>query len=257
MDEDLFAAFDADEAESESSSIPVIRPLPTKPLQSTNESEGNADDSEDGSREQKDDTDDTSLQPAPKRAKTVDVNDTSGNADASALGTAAATEGDDPSSVDPAKTDESAIENDSSSPIVTKEPARKYPFKLDPFQQASIDCLEKGESVLVAAHTSAGKTVVAEYAIALCLRDAQRVVYTSPIKALSNQKYRDLCEEFGDVGLMTGDTTINPGASVLVMTTEILRNILYRIVLKILLFKSANIFSLDTMKSKTKKFDTG
>lgn len=82
--------------------------------------------------------------------------------------------------------------------------------------------------MLVAAHTSAGKTVVAEYAIAMSLRDGQRVIYTSPIKALSNQKYRELNEEFGDVGLMTGDVTINPSASCLVMTTEILRNMLYR-----------------------------
>jgi ATP-dependent RNA helicase DOB1 len=88
--------------------------------------------------------------------------------------------------------------------------------------------LERNESVLVSAHTSAGKTVVAEYAIALSLRDKQRVIYTSPIKALSNQKYRDLYEEFSDVGLMTGDVTINPNASCLVMTTEILRSMLYR-----------------------------
>eukprot|EP00300_Choanocystis_sp_HF-7_P014133 c18578_g1_i2.p1 GENE.c18578_g1_i2~~c18578_g1_i2.p1 ORF type:complete len:1024 (+),score=274.98 c18578_g1_i2:41-3073(+) len=113
-------------------------------------------------------------------------------------------------------------------PEVAKKPARTYPFTLDPFQNEAINCLEKGQSVLVAAHTSAGKTVVAEYAIALCMRDAQRVVYTSPIKALSNQKYRDLSEEFGDVGLMTGDVTINPNASCIVMTTEILRSMLYR-----------------------------
>ena len=109
------------------------------------------------------------------------------------------------------------------------QPARTYPFTLDPFQQLSIDCIERGESVLVSAHTSAGKTVVAEYAIATALRDKQRVVYTSPIKALSNQKYREFGENFdGDVGLMTGDVTINPTASCLVMTTEILRSMLYR-----------------------------
>ncbi|KAJ2630557.1 ATP-dependent RNA helicase mtr4 [Coemansia sp. RSA 1290] len=109
-----------------------------------------------------------------------------------------------------------------------EHPARSYPFELDPFQQASVQCINDGESVLVAAHTSAGKTVVAEYAIAQCLRDKQRVIYTSPIKALSNQKYREFLEEFGDVGLMTGDVTINPQASCLVMTTEILRSMLYR-----------------------------
>ena len=68
----------------------------------------------------------------------------------------------------------------------------------------------------MSAHTSAGKTVVAEYAIAMCLREKQRVIYTSPIKALSNQKYRELSEEFADVGLMTGDVTIATNASCLV-----------------------------------------
>ncbi|CDR94153.1 DSHCT (NUC185) domain containing DEAD/DEAH box helicase family protein, putative [Babesia bigemina] len=110
----------------------------------------------------------------------------------------------------------------------TGEPARTYPFTLDEFQKKSIDCLERGESVLVCAHTSAGKTAVAEYAIAMGLRDKRRIIYTSPIKALSNQKYRNLCDEFVDVGLMTGDVTLNPDASVMVMTTEILRSMLYR-----------------------------
>ncbi|KAK0626325.1 rRNA-processing arch domain-containing protein [Immersiella caudata] len=109
-----------------------------------------------------------------------------------------------------------------------EQPARTYPFKLDPFQSMSIASIEREESVLVSAHTSAGKTVVAEYAIAQCLKRNQRVIYTSPIKALSNQKYRDFEGEFGDVGLMTGDVTINPTASCLVMTTEILRSMLYR-----------------------------
>ncbi len=107
-------------------------------------------------------------------------------------------------------------------------PARTYPFSLDPFQKLAVGCIERNESVLVSAHTSAGKTVVAEYAIATALRDKQRVIYTSPIKALSNQKYRELQETFGDVGLMTGDVTINIEASCLVMTTEILRSMLYR-----------------------------
>ena len=96
------------------------------------------------------------------------------------------------------------------------------------FQDTAISCIDRGESVLVSAHTSAGKTVVAEYAIAQSLRNKQRVIYTSPIKALSNQKYRELLAEFGDVGLMTGDITINPDAGCLVMTTEILRSMLYR-----------------------------
>ncbi|CAB3409504.1 unnamed protein product [Caenorhabditis bovis] len=109
-----------------------------------------------------------------------------------------------------------------------REPAKYYPFQLDAFQKQAIMCIENNQSVLVSAHTSAGKTVVATYAIAQCLRDKQRVIYTSPIKALSNQKFRELEEEFGDVGLMTGDVTLNPDASCLVMTTEILRSMLYR-----------------------------
>ncbi|XP_058472504.1 exosome RNA helicase MTR4 [Solea solea] len=106
--------------------------------------------------------------------------------------------------------------------------AKEYPFVLDPFQREAILCIDNNESVLVSAHTSAGKTVCAEYAIALALREKQRVIFTSPIKALSNQKYREMYEEFQDVGLMTGDVTINPTASCLIMTTEILRSMLYR-----------------------------
>eukprot|EP00887_Chlorella_sp_A99_P003989 scaffold11.g3989.t1 len=105
---------------------------------------------------------------------------------------------------------------------------KEYPFVLDPFQKTAIACIERGENVLVSAHTSAGKTVVAEYAIAKALKNNQVVVYTSPIKALSNQKYRELNDEFGEVGLMTGDVTINPNAPVIVMTTEILRSMIYR-----------------------------
>ncbi|KAJ8093258.1 ATP-dependent RNA helicase mtr4 [Marasmius tenuissimus] len=108
------------------------------------------------------------------------------------------------------------------------KPDREYKFELDPFQKVSVSAIQRNESVLVSAHTSAGKTVVAEYAIAQCLARKQRVIYTSPIKALSNQKYREMLAEFGDVGLMTGDVTINPSATCLVMTTEILRSMLYR-----------------------------
>lgn len=107
-------------------------------------------------------------------------------------------------------------------------PAKVWPFTLDPFQQVAVSSIQREESVLVSAHTSAGKTVVAEYAIAQCLKNNQRVIYTSPIKALSNQKYREFAAEFGDAGLMTGDVTINPTATCLVMTTEILRSMLYR-----------------------------
>lgn len=107
-------------------------------------------------------------------------------------------------------------------------PAKEYKFILDAFQQEALCCLDNNQSVLVSAHTSAGKTAVAEYAIAMSLKANQRVIYTTPIKALSNQKYRDLNDEFLDVGLMTGDVTINPTASCLVMTTEILRSMLYK-----------------------------
>ncbi|XP_050666669.1 exosome RNA helicase MTR4 [Leptidea sinapis] len=111
---------------------------------------------------------------------------------------------------------------------IASEPAKEYTFILDPFQKEAIMCIDNLQSVLVSAHTSAGKTVVAEYAIALSLKSKQRVIYTTPIKALSNQKYREFSEEFQDVGLITGDVTINPSASCLIMTTEILRNMLYR-----------------------------
>ncbi|KAI5191831.1 ATP-dependent RNA helicase DOB1, partial [Nematocida minor] len=104
----------------------------------------------------------------------------------------------------------------------------EYPFKLDRFQELALQCLERDESQLVSAHTSAGKTLIAEYAIHLSIERKQRVIYTSPIKALSNQKYRELNEKFGDVGLMTGDVTLNPDSTCIVMTTEILRNMIYK-----------------------------
>ncbi|KAI5302228.1 hypothetical protein KEM56_000900 [Ascosphaera pollenicola] len=106
--------------------------------------------------------------------------------------------------------------------------ARQYPFELDTFQKEAVYHLENGDSVFVAAHTSAGKTVVAEYAIALAAKHMTKAIYTSPIKALSNQKFRDFKNEFEDVGILTGDVQINPEASCLIMTTEILRSMLYR-----------------------------
>ena len=115
-------------------------------------------------------------------------------------------------------------------PIPIDEMAREYAFTLDPFQQCATSAVSRGETLLVAAHTSAGKTVVAEYAIATALSKNQKIIYTSPIKALSNQKYHDLSKDFGDenIGLMTGDVTVKPDAPILVMTTEILRSMLYR-----------------------------
>ena len=155
-------------------------------------------------------------------------------------------------------------------------PAISFPFELDEWQKEAIihlervrvelkcsriccsDCLcvisvcVQNECVFVAAHTSAGKTVVAEYAIALAARHLTRVVYTSPIKTLSNQKYRDFKQQFGDVGLITGlfwlisdfssfclsfcacshmsgDVSVHPDASCLILTTEIFRSMLYKV----------------------------
>ena len=108
------------------------------------------------------------------------------------------------------------------------EMAREYPFELDTFQKEAVYHLENGDSVFVAAHTSAGKTVVAEYAIALAAKHMTKAIYTSPIKALSNQKFRDFRLTFDDVGILTGDVQIRPEASCLIMTTEILRSMLYR-----------------------------
>ncbi|XP_059428943.1 DExH-box ATP-dependent RNA helicase DExH11 isoform X2 [Corylus avellana] len=105
--------------------------------------------------------------------------------------------------------------------------ALEFPFELDKFQKEAIYYLEKGDSVFVAAHTSAGKTVVAEYAFALASKHCTRAVYTAPIKTISNQKYRDFSGQF-DVGLLTGDVSLRPEASCLIMTTEILRSMLYR-----------------------------
>jgi superfamily II RNA helicase len=107
-------------------------------------------------------------------------------------------------------------------------PALTFPYELDTFQKEAIVHLERGESVFIAAHTSAGKTTVAEYAIAMSMKHLTRSIYTAPIKALSNQKYRDLKKKFGDVGIITGDVALERDASCLVMTTEILRSMLYR-----------------------------
>ncbi|TAQ86619.1 hypothetical protein B7494_g5050 [Chlorociboria aeruginascens] len=106
--------------------------------------------------------------------------------------------------------------------------AREWPFELDTFQKEAVYHLENGDSVFVAAHTSAGKTVVAEYAIALAAKHMTKAIYTSPIKALSNQKFRDFRQVFDEVGILTGDVQISPEASCLIMTTEILRSMLYR-----------------------------
>ncbi|HZU15385.1 MAG TPA: DEAD/DEAH box helicase [Candidatus Dormibacteraeota bacterium] len=103
------------------------------------------------------------------------------------------------------------------------------PWPLDPFQIEAIEKLDRHRGVLVSAPTSSGKTVVAEYCNFRALREGRRVVYTTPLKALSNQKYRDFVRQYGAerVGLVTGENTINDEAPIVVMTTEILRNLIY------------------------------
>jgi ATP-dependent RNA helicase HelY len=107
--------------------------------------------------------------------------------------------------------------------------AAALPFELDPFQVRALDALDAGYSVLVAAPTGSGKTVVAEYAVAKALDEGAKAFYTTPLKALSNQKFNDLSRRHGAdaVGLLTGDNSINGDAPVVVMTTEVLRNMIY------------------------------
>ena len=103
------------------------------------------------------------------------------------------------------------------------------PYSPDRFQTEAMDALDNDSSVLVAAPTGSGKTLIAEYAVHRALTRGQRAFYTAPIKALSNQKYRDLCAIHGAarVGLVTGDNAVNAEADVVVMTTEVLRNMIY------------------------------
>ncbi|MDQ1703088.1 MAG: ATP-dependent helicase HelY, partial [Frankiaceae bacterium] len=107
--------------------------------------------------------------------------------------------------------------------------AAGYPFALDEFQRRACDALERGKGVLVAAPTGAGKTIVGEFAVFLALRQGRKCFYTAPIKALSNQKFGDLVARYGEdnVGLLTGDNAVNGDAPIVVMTTEVLRNMLY------------------------------
>ncbi len=105
----------------------------------------------------------------------------------------------------------------------------RYSFGFDDFQSDALDAIDRRDHVIVAAPTGSGKTVIAEYAVAQALASAGRVFYTAPIKALSNQKYLDLCALYGQstVGLLTGDNSVNDSAPVVVMTTEVLRNMIY------------------------------
>ena len=112
--------------------------------------------------------------------------------------------------------------------LINKNPPIVFPYTLDVFQKNAINAIESGEDVLVTAHTSAGKSTVAEYAIALAMSRGQKVVYTSPIKTLSNQKFHDFEKRYESVGILTGDIKKNPEADCIVMTTEILRNMISR-----------------------------
>ena len=105
----------------------------------------------------------------------------------------------------------------------------EFPFELDDFQKEACDYISEGKSIVVCAPTGAGKTVIAQHAIHCALRDGKRVFYTTPLKALSNQKFSDFSEQYGadKVGLLTGDTSFNREAQIVVMTTEVFRNMLY------------------------------
>ena len=105
----------------------------------------------------------------------------------------------------------------------------EFPFELDDFQKKACTLINEGKSVVVCAPTGAGKTVIAQHAIHLALENGKRIFYTTPLKALSNQKYYDFGEKYGfeNTGLLTGDTSLNRGAQIVVMTTEVFRNMLY------------------------------
>src|SRR5574344_135821 len=106
---------------------------------------------------------------------------------------------------------------------------KEFPFELDEFQKEACECINNGKSVVVCAPTGAGKTVIAEHAIFKAIEEGTRIFYTTPLKALSNQKFSDFANKFGNnnVGLLTGDTSINRNAQIVVMTTEVFRNMLY------------------------------
>ena len=112
--------------------------------------------------------------------------------------------------------------------LININPPINFPYQLDTFQKNAINSIEQGNNVLACAHTGSGKTTIAEYAIALGLSKNKKIIYTSPIKTLSNQKYFDFSKQYESVGILTGDIKQNPDANILIMTTEILRNMLFR-----------------------------
>ncbi|MDO5700282.1 MAG: DEAD/DEAH box helicase [Bowdeniella nasicola] len=130
----------------------------------------------------------------------------------------------------PAERYAAAMERSAEARTALAHYAEGLDFELDDYQREACRAVERGQGVLVAAPTGAGKTVVGEFAAHLALDRGVRLMYTTPIKALSNQKYREFSRAFGseNVGILTGDVSINAGAPVVVMTTEVLRNMLYQ-----------------------------
>ena len=110
----------------------------------------------------------------------------------------------------------------------TQELHYDFGFELDHFQKHAIDSIHNNENILITAHTGSGKTVPAIYGIADSLKKGRKILYTSPIKSLSNQKYQELSKKFDSVGILTGDIKFNPDAQCVILTTEILRNMLYK-----------------------------
>ena len=103
-----------------------------------------------------------------------------------------------------------------------------FGFELDHFQKHAITSINNNENILITAHTGSGKTVPAIYGIHHSLGKGKKILYTSPIKSLSNQKYQELSKKFDSVGILTGDIKFNPDAQCVILTTEILRNMLYK-----------------------------
>src|SRR5699024_1859371 len=123
----------------------------------------------------------------------------------------------------------SATCNAKNYPTLVEEFRREYDFELDEFQLDAAAAIAEGRGVHVGAPTGAGKTIVGEFAVYMAFHGGGACFYTTPIKALSNQKYHDLCASYGEenIGLLTGDVTLNPDAPIVVMTTEVLRNMIY------------------------------
>jgi antiviral helicase SKI2 len=123
----------------------------------------------------------------------------------------------------------------------------KFPFPLSDFQKYAIEAIVTGDHVLVTAHTGSGKTLPAEFALEYFVSQGKKVVYTSPIKALSNQKFYEFTQKFPHIsfGILTGDIKINPEANVLIMTTEILMNTLYAKNRKDVKTNSLTMFEMD------------